>query len=339
MILRIVAIAIAVAGLVDPAITVTRAALPPLTIAIVRAPALERLHANGETGLARAYRAAAALTDHLGGQFAVSVREHLAAASSDPCSPDSACVIVSDGTAPRALEPRARVLAGIRIGDTSARNIAIAAVDVAPLIDRDAVATLDARIVGRGAAGAATKVDVFDGDVPLGTSTYTWPASGAETEAVVRVDWTPLFEGARTLRVSAGALDGESVMADNEGYAATTVAPHRRKVLVYDPQPSWPGTLVRRALESDPRFEVETHARLGLASAVSTRSFRLTADHLETSNVALLVVSTPQSLSRAELAAIDNWTRLRGGSVVLLLAASPAGEVRALIGARGEARR
>jgi hypothetical protein len=102
MMLRVIAVAIAIAGLADPVITVSRERRPPLTVAIIDSPSLalsDGQHLRREA----AYRSAEILARELRDELDVAVRDHPVNSAADPCPTEGPCVIVSSGARPRTL--------------------------------------------------------------------------------------------------------------------------------------------------------------------------------------------------------------------------------------------
>jgi hypothetical protein len=119
--LRTAAVVIAVTALADPVITMGRSARQPLAIAIIDTPTLALPDTGGTRG-ERAHRIADELLGQLSDVFAVTVRYHPLEANADPCPPDAACIVISDGVLPSGLQPRDRTLGSIRVGSLLTPN-------------------------------------------------------------------------------------------------------------------------------------------------------------------------------------------------------------------------
>ena len=102
----------------------------------------------------------------------------------------------------------------------------------------------------------------------------------------------------------------------------------RWTVLTFDRRPSWMSTFVRRALESDPRFVVTSRV-------VTSRGAAATAGQPPESLAALpsldsfqaVIAGAPEALTSADVAGLEAFMRQRGGTVILLVdeaIASPA---------------
>ena len=242
---RVAGIAIAVAGVADPAFTVTHE--QPQAVTTVD------LTVNGPV-------------DHR-----VS------------CDPRNPCVVLADGskdaeipsdlTQPLTLERRQKNVSP----DISIRSAVIAA---APHVG--AAGVVRVALDGRGVAGRKTDVTVRDGDIVIGAGVMEWQADGGQT---MDIAWWPVAAGARTLRIEAAVVPGEPVAFDNAVDIGADVSHAPAPVLFFDARPSWSSTFVRRALEDDPRFLVEHRARVAPAISAGTSSGRLDAPSLNAAHV------------------------------------------------------
>ena len=292
--LRVAAIAIAVAGLIDPVATVSRPSPQPLAITI--------LGTATDAGYDAAERVRAGIAD----LFDVAVRTQTGTTDASPCPEEGGCIVISDGIAPHRLRARGP-LGAVRVKTSSQPKVAITGVRAPARTDPDARGVVTVTL---GSDDPAPLVRVFDGTVLVGASTTG------------RVEWTPIARGLRDLRIAT---------ADDEAHVAVDVTPERHPVLIYEPQPTWLGTFVRRALENDPRFAIQTRARVANAITVSTGTAPLDFAALERANSRVVVVTAVERLTASEVAALDAFIRRRGGSVVALLDRAPAGPSRTLL--------
>jgi hypothetical protein len=292
--LRTAAIGIAIAGIVDPVATVARPAPQPLAISIVGAPA------------DAAYDAAARVRTAVSDVFDVVVRSQPVATDASPCPDEGACVVVSDGVAPRRLSAHGP-LGGIRVTPSRTPTVEIKSVTTPARTDPDARSVIRVAVDSK---DPAPLVRVFDGTVLVGQATTG------------RIEWTPIARGLRDLRIAT---------TDDEAHIAVDVAPQRHAVLFFESQPTWTGTFVRRALEADPRFALQTRARVASSITVSTGSAPLDVAALERADSRVVVVTAVEQLTAGEVAALDAFVTRRGGSVIALLDRSPSGPSRALL--------
>jgi hypothetical protein len=327
--LRMISIAIAVAGIADPVLTIPGHAPRPMTITILDGPSLV-LPQGPATRRERAYDAANRLRGELSDVFDTRVREQSTAADANPCPVEGACLVISDGARPRRLSASG-MLGAVRIGAALTPNVAIRALHLPTQTTPAAVAAVDVDLWASGMGGTNTDLLVFDGDLVVGQTSHTWPGGDGVQTATVRVEWTPVQSGLREIRVAIPAIDGEATGLDNEAHTATEVAIERYELLLYEPRPTWTGTFVRRALEDDPRFVVRARARVANAIAVTSGAPALTAATLASSNVRLVVITAPEQLTASEVTTLEQFMRVRGGSVVALIDVAPTGPSQRLL--------
>jgi hypothetical protein len=316
-VLRLMAIAIAVAGLADPALTREMSMPQPVTIAVVDA-----------SGSAAAER----LRSHLDVDYDVTVRAHAPGAAASACPAIGGCIVVSSGGAPQRMTAGAQVVGGLRVdAGGEGRNLAIARVESARRVSFNGNALLHVQLRASGIRGESA-IDVFDGDALVGAAAHKWPASpdGSPVDAEVAVEWAPIAVGLRALRVRVTTPDTERTVEDNTADLGVDVRSEPVVILMYEPEATWLGTFVRRALEADGRFRIDARTRLGPGLAVSRASSGpLTEAALEEPGT--VIVTAPAALSAVEVELLERFVRRRGGSVVILLDRAPAGVVTRLL--------
>ena len=305
-ILRSIAVAIAVAALLDPVLSIERAPAIPLT--------LIKLTAADVAPIERELR-----------RFAdVQVREVVHHRL--PCGPGDRCVMIADGSVDAEVPADlGQPLSMIRAGDLDGPNVRLRSVMVAT--GQHASAAGMARVVvdGRGVIGRRTEVRVMDTGAVVGSAGIEWTADGVQT---VDVPWWPLAPGPRVLRVEATPGASEVALFDNALTTGVDVGTSRLPVLIFDARASWGSTFVRRALEDDARFLVEHRARLAPAIVAGTANGRLEARALDAS--AVLIVGGPDALTASDVTLIEQFVRVRGGTLVLLPDRAPSGNVARL---------
>ena len=297
--LRSAAVAIAIAGVVDPRFSATRAVKPDVSIissARLPDPALvDRVAAALESRF-RVIRGAS-----LGAGATVLVGDDM---------PDE-----TPSTAARAFavtpEPRAPF-----ISITSA-----AMPETAHLQSRIAV-PVQARVSAAGGR-TATFTLMRDG---VAIDRVTRAIKGDDERVDVELQYIATSTGTANLSVEAdipGAQPGLHVVD-----LRVEVASARWTVLTFDRRPSWMSTFVRRALENDPRFVVTSRV-------VTSRGAAATAGQPPESLAALpslgpfqaVIAGAPEALTAADVAGLEAFMRQRGGTVILLVdeaVASPA---------------
>jgi hypothetical protein len=299
--LRAAAIAIAIAGVIDPVATVTRSQSTPLV--------LINLSQEDPANLLSGLRA-------LGAD--VSVREGNGRL---PCEPGERCVIAADGSRDAGLPADIDApIALVRMSHADGANIAIEAASVNTTQHGTASGVASVTLKGQGVAGRRTTVRMLDAGAVIGSRSFDWASDGTQ---VVEVPWWPIASGARLLRVETRIDGSDAVAFDNVVDLPVTVADGKSAVLVFDPRPSWSSTFVRRALEADARFMVDHRARVAPAVTAGTTAGRLDQQTLDA--VPLVIAGAPDALSAADVELLDRYVRVRGGSLILLPERAPSG--------------
>jgi hypothetical protein len=131
------------------------------------------------------------------------------------------------------------------------------------------------------------------------------------------------------LRVVA-APAGHEARAGDDAETVVNVSESRMRVVLHEPEATWMGTFVRRAVEADQRFELA--GRVHLAPAVTvTRGTGATLRQDSLRDAQVVIVTAAERLSVAEVDLLDRYARVRGGSVVLVPDAEVAGPAARLM--------
>jgi hypothetical protein len=292
-VLRAVAIAIAILACIDPVITRDLPQRPPLTIVTLRAEDVSD---------------AERLQRRLSGRFDVTVQMADPASLAAGCPSSGGCVLVSHGEVPRRLTAGAVVIGALRVRAQEADRT-LGDVKVPHTVHRDASSLIQVTLTR-----PVARVDVLDGDVLVGSAE---PGESLDVD----VAWVPLAGGARALRVVAGD-DIEDIGVVVE----TTPAP----VFAYEPEPTWSGTFVRRAIEDDARFAVVGRTRVAPPVTV-TRGDGGPLSAAAIGDAAAVVVTAPQALNPADVQLLDRFVTQRGGSLLVVPDQRPAGAVLQLL--------
>jgi hypothetical protein len=328
--LRILAFAIAVAGLADPVMTRERPVPQPLAIVLL----------DPATADASALTAAERLRGHLAADYDTSVRLHDRAPNASPCPAEGACVVVSAGALSSPLTSGAAVVGAVRVPTTRDRGVVITDLAGPKTVNLHGAATLHVSVSRNGDPGSL-ETRVFDGDVLVGRVESAEPEdrTASVTDGVSRgtivipVEWTPIAAGPRRLRVQ---VERGAAAASAEVGVDVDIDP--TPVLMYEPQATWLGTFVRRAISEDPRFQLDARTRLAPQISVGAgRGTLLTKDAL--SNTTAIIVSAPESLTAAEVDLLEQYVATRGGSLVLLPDRRPSGPIARLLPAITSERR
>lgn len=307
--LRGTAIAIAVAGMIDPVVSLDRVA--PTEVGVVS------LVAALNADVARA--SIESLRRALGTSALVRIRPVSTAALA--CDAEGPCVVVADLSRHASNPPDRRGQTSfIVVPAPRDPNVAVHRATADAWQHSLASGAVQVAIEGHGVAGEQTELRVFDGDLVVGRATHQWTADG---RADVRVPWWPVQDGPRVLRVEADAMAGEEALVDNVAEAGVWVTRERLSVLVFDPRPSWASAFVRRALEADPRLAVEARARVAPGIAAGTTAGGLDADAVQ--GAAVVVVGGLDALTTPDVELLDRYVRVRGGTLMLVPDRQPTG--------------
>jgi hypothetical protein len=317
--LRWLAVAIAIAALIDPVFS-NGTAMPPPVVAI-------HLTSSDPDAIDRALR------DNVKGRELIT---RTASGHRLPCATDEDCVVIADGSIDVDWTPGdGRSISLITTPPAGEPNVRVRSVSMSSG-HRSAAGVARVELSGRAVEGKRTEVRILDGAAVIGSATHQWAAA---LTATIDVPWWPVDLGARVLRVEAIPVDGEVTAIDNHLDAGVTIAGGRSPILVFDARPSWNSTFVRRSLEDDPRFAVEYRSQIapGLSISLSRRSEaarrrtngRLDAAALDA--VPLVIVGGPDALNADDAALLDRYVRVRGGTLVLLPEQRLSGPAASLI--------
>ncbi len=307
--LRAIAVAIAIAGVIDPTWSRTVTHEPPVVAVNLTSADTSAIQLR--------------LRDSLKGREVI-VRAP--AMHRLPCGRAEDCVVIADGSVD--AEPAGdaeRPLSMIVSRPDGTPNVAIKSVTVTSG-HQAASGVARIELTAEGVQGRTTELRIIDGPAIVGTASHSWTASSAAT---IDVPWWPLGAGARALRVEAVAFDGEQSTIDNVIDVGVAVATDRASVMVFDARPSWTSTFVRRALEDDGRFSVRYRARVAPALTVGSTGAALEAATLDA--MSAVVVGGPDALAQADVTLIDRYDRVRGGTLVLLPEQKNAGAAASLL--------
>ena len=295
--LRAIAILIAVAGVVDPAITVSGAIRARVAIVV-------------EQPSTAADRVRARLGQNLGASFEIV----------DAITSDSAAAIVIGDRYVEEPVPDALPVATVTLADTAATGVRIVRVDAPAQAPAGTAIPVGVDLEGVGVSGRTSDVVVRVAGLEVGRASHRWTAARERWHAAI--DALPVGEPPWVVRVEVASADGVPAGPDT---AADTVVDARRspfRVDVYEPRPSWATTFVRRALEADARFQVASLSYSSRGISSRTRGeVPLNDPRLDTFDV--VIVGGLDQLSAPDVRFLDRYLRERGGAVVLLPDARP----------------
>jgi len=294
--LRAIAIAIAIAAAVDPAVSIVAATRPRIAL----------VAQNPESSDVRAARAA--------------VARDLAA------DYDLVPQIVSDAAA--------AIVIGDRYPDEPvADSLRVSTVTIAPPSNavrvlrvsapRDVLPATSIRVrvdvAAHGVSGRATEVRARIRGVQSGFASHRWTAT--DERWLASLDVVPIGEPPYVVHLEAATAGFPAPPAPPAAPMFADLVVQRRDVPLaiefFDARPSWASTFVRRSLESDARFSVDSIS--ANARSLSTRTARavpLRERGLDA--FAAVIVGGLDRLSANDVSALERYMRERGGAVVLL---------------------
>lgn len=312
-VLRTIAVAIAIAAVIDPVMTLSRPS--PRTIVLAQLSASNL--ASVESAIrARVPGAEVSVRPVVGGRL--------------PCAPGESCVMVADGSVDAEVPTDLRdPVALIQLALPAGPNLAIQSAAASRTQHVAGSGMVRVVLAGSGLHGRRTELRITDGAATVGSSAHEWTGEG---EVTVDVPWWPLGDGPRALRVAAAPFDGEGSAIDNAVEVGVTVSSDPVAVLVFDARPSWASTFVRRALEDDPRFRVEHRAGLAPSLSAATAGGRLDARTLD--RVPVAIVGSPDALTPGDVTLFERYVGERGGTLILLPDRAPSGAAMRLFAGR-----
>ena len=288
IVLRILAVIVAIGGIVDPAIEVTRT--EPLRVRLFAA-------LDDPDAVAAASRLRTALSGR-----------------ADLVDAGAAAATVVIGNRPIAAATGERGPVSVVSLEEPPSVAIVEAPATVTLIPGSAV-DIPVTIQALGLAGQRSIAVLEEDGVELTRAEHLWQSDGRATIALRYVAASP---GARRLTVRVQSPPGERRIIDNRADLLAMVAARPGRVAVIEPRPSWPAGFVRRALEGDPGFQVSSVVRTsrGISSRAGDGPFAVQASQLSRFDV--VIAGAPEDLRREEIEALWQFVDRRGGTLVLL---------------------
>lgn len=283
--LRTIAVAIAVAGVLDPA--VTRVVSRPAAVDIVLPP-------SSHPDYPQALSSKSHAIERLGG-----------AARFDDMDAPRAHLAIGGRHMP--VDP---VMPLFVWSLPAAAAVSIEALHVPERAAAGQQIVIRTRLHGRGIDGQTSVIHLRADGVTLATSEHRWYGADEGHTAEFVVPALPV--GVHHLQVVV-ATNGDAVTADD----SVMVSDAARRVFVYEPRPSWPVAFARRSLEQDPAFNLSTLARSApqVATTSGDRPAPLSASRLYDFDA--LVLGGLEAVSESDARLIADFVSRRGGSLVL----------------------
>jgi hypothetical protein len=314
---RTIALAIAVAGVIDPACTLSGASRARVAVVALRSapPAAEGIRERLVHDLSASYEVVPYVTSDAAAAIVIGDRI--------PDDPLPEAMLVATVTTPEAVRPGVRI---VRI-------------DAPHELPSATMIRLDVDVEGSGLSGQTTDLTATIAGLEISRASHRWAADEERWHAgldVVPVGEPPYAIQVRLEPDTTGTLPGGPFASVASGFSRTVadVVVHVRRapfrVEFYDPRPSWATTFVRRALEADRRFQVATVSFTSRGiSAQSGSAVPLADPRLDA--FAVVIVGGLDRLSAADGRSLDRFMRERAGAVVLVpdqrIAAGPAADL------------
>ena len=297
--LRTIGLAIALAGMIDPAISVRRP--EPLALEVISASS--ELAARTRDELLRELDIDVSLTGTGRGQAVVAIDRDVDADS------------IRDG-----------VPVSFVLGD-EAPNVRLvrASHDGRMFPGERAIITVDAAATSM--AGKRSKCRALGNGVEIGATEHIWTGAAQQH---VRVPFVAFASGSHRIQVECEPHEEERRRDDNVTAINVTASDRPLSVVFFEHRPSWSARFVREAMESDPRVRVASLTR------TSPRIERRAGSATELLSPALrsfdlLVIAAPEELAAREVNAIRRFMSDRGGAVLLLADRRLSGPILSLI--------
>jgi hypothetical protein len=295
IVLRILAVLVAIGGILDPAFRVSRT--EPLPVRLFTA-------ADDPDAAAIASRLRTALADR-----------------ADLVDAGSGAATVVIGRA--AITPP--VMGGGPVSTVTLEEPPFVAIEEVPsgvsLIPGSMV-DIPVTLRAVGLTGQRSVLVLEQDGVELSRTEHVWTADGGVT---VSLPYFAASPGARRLTVRVQPSAGERRVIDNEADLLAMVASRPGRVAVIETRPSWSAGFIRRALEADPAFQVSSVVRTsrGIASRAGDAPPVIQASQLSRFDV--VIAGAPEDLRREEVDALWQFADRRAGTVVLFPDRMPGG--------------
>jgi hypothetical protein len=306
IVLRWLAIAIAVAAVWDPAVRASRPQGPPIDIT---------------TAVARRRVASA---DRIQQELRRQLEE--AGFRINSGEPAVAHLVVADR--PPADMPADVPICAIDVSEHGAPNVAIVRASATPGRPGES-AEVRVTVQGTGVKGSTTELRLEQHGVVLATDRHLW--DGPQDTWTAALYFVPPTQDAISLVARAVPLSGERTVDDNEMdvHVASQRPPVR--VLAYDANVTWASVFVRRSLEGEPAFALSglQRASQGIATHAGAPPPGLSAAAVTPYDV--IVVGSPEDLAARDVDVLRWFIDERGGVVAFVPQRRPSGPYATLL--------
>jgi hypothetical protein len=304
-VLRTIAVALVLAGVVDPTWTAQRQTPVPVDLLVT---------SDGQPS-------------------ADAIRQRLARdldkrVEFDGAAAPKAVVVVGTSASAQAL-PADDVPVSTVVVQRPTRAVTILATSDPARVPIGLTTTLSATLRGKGLKGTTSRIALEWDGIELTGVDHLWTTDDERFDA--RLPYSPAAEEASRVTWRIGSKNARSVYPPATADVRVAGIGQRLKVLAHEPRPSWAVTFVRRALEADALFDVSSRVRASKAAEVRTGHppTVLTTDALNPFDA--VIVGAPEELRSGEVEALRLFASRRGGTIVLLPDRRPSGAYLGLL--------
>ena len=151
----------------------------------------------------------------------------------------------------------------------------------------------------------------------------------------VQLSFVPPAAGSFAVTVKVLPVEESGTGAARSAPVQVRAEARRLRILAFDPRPSWGSGFIRRALEADPGFEVAARVRASRGPEVRTGAAPIVISDASLAPFDLALVGAPEELTANELGALERFASLRGGTVVFAADRKSSGGYLHLLGMPG----
>ena len=286
-VLRALAIAIAIAGVVDP--PMTRRVTAPVPVDVL-------LPAPSDPLFERATQVRAQLEARRGDRIDLEGREVA-----------QATVLLGRATAPAgSTVPVFAVPLDENPAVVLERIVAPSAI-----LGQTALITTTLRAAGL--AGQTSTIALLRDGTQIDSVEHRWKSD--DETFVPRLTFVPARPGMQRVRIAVTTSGLDRTTGADTGIA---VRERQLRVLAYEARPSWPLAFARRSLEAESLFDVTTTSRTTSRSATTSPAALTSLATLPIDRFDAVLIGAPEALTPTELRALDTFVTKRGGALVLL---------------------
>jgi len=305
---RWLAIAITVAAILDPSVTVSRGERPPVDVDVSVAPS--RAAQSTQVSQALQHDLVAAGFRVNGGQAPV------------------ARVLLADHR-PSAMPLDVPIWA-VDLSESGRPGVRITDVFTSPVRAPGQAAQVHVSMQGVGLKGQTCELQLEHDGIAVATASHVWRGNSESWSTMVSYRPPSAQSSVVTVRVRGSAQNGDT--ADSRLDVALPADRSPFRVLAYDASLSWPAMFVRRSLEGESPFTLSLLQRgsPNTATRAGAPPRALSTSDLDAYD--LVVVGGPEELTAREVDVLDRFVRDHGGAVAFVASRRPSGGYARLLG-------